>query len=424
MTTAPPSTSQQTRPRWPDIAVGLAVGAFGAWEAVGWSSSPPSPSGLIVAVGFGVACTLHRLAPGLALVLVWFTSGIEVLYGFRVMAVQLATALVAFGCARYGSELVLWLSGLSIPAGTLIAITFARYEGIALTYSYRLAIIGLVAALALALPWFIGLALRLRHTSVISGERQQAAEADRVEAESARSAAEEIAELRADQARLARDVHDVVGHSLAVILAQAESAQYLPEDDTARLRQTMANIAGSARQSLRDVRQVLAPNEAGAAGAGLGALAGLVDGVRAAGNDVVSTVVGTPRPLPPELDTVAFRVLQEMLTNALKHGRRGAPVGVELHWEGELRIEVRNVVSGPDQLVTQAVATTPGDRPASGTDAPGDQRLGLDGMRRRLESVGGRLDVRRRQESDAATFTVTAWIPLRPVTAPTTVGTS
>lgn len=414
MTTAPPITASQTRPRWPDIAVGLAVGTFGVWEAVDWSSSSPTASGLVVAVGFGVACMLHRLAPGLALVLVWFASGVQVLYSFDVMAVQVGTALVAFGCARYGSALVLWLSGASIPAGTLIAVAFARYHGIAVTYNYRLALIGLVAALVLALPWFLGLALRLRQTSVISGERQLAAEADRVEAESARSAAEEIAELRAEQARLARDVHDVVGHSLAVILAQAESAQYLPEDDTARLRQTMANIAGSARQSLRDVRQVLSPGEAGASGAGLGALASLVDGVRAAGNDVVSSVVGTPRPLPPELDVVAFRVLQEMLTNALKHGRRGAAVVVEQHWEGELRIEVRNVAAGPEQVVAQPVVTV-----STGTDAPGDQRLGIDGMRRRLESVGGRLDVRRRHEGDAPTFTVTAWIPLRPVTGPT-----
>lgn len=70
---------------------------------------------------------------------------------------------------------------------------------------------------------------------------------------------------------------------------------HLPEGDTARLRETMANIAGSARQSLRDVRRVLSPGESGTSGAGLGALTSLIDGVRAAGNDVVSSVVGTPR---------------------------------------------------------------------------------------------------------------------------------
>jgi signal transduction histidine kinase len=108
---------------------------------------------------------------------------------------------------------------------------------------------------------------------------------------------------------------------------------------------------------------------------------------------VVSSEVGNPQPMPPELDVVAYRVLQEMLTNALKHGRRDDPVFVERHWEGELRIEVRNVVE-------------PGD-------AESEPGQGLEGMRRRLESVGGRLDVRRREEDGRTTFTATAWIPVR-----------
>ena len=70
--------------------------------------------------------------------------------------------------------------------------------------------------------------------------------------------------------------------------------------------------------------------------------------MRASGHEVESTVVGLPQPLPPELEIVAYRVLQEMLTNAIKHGRRDPPVTVERHWEGELRIEVRNVVAVTD----------------------------------------------------------------------------
>jgi signal transduction histidine kinase len=81
-----------------------------------------------------------------------------------------------------------------------------------------------------------------------------------------------------------------------------------------------------------------------------------------------------------------------MLTNAIRYGRRDVPVLVERHWEGDLRIEVHNAVP---------------DVPAP--DERGGQ--GLAGMRRRLESVGGRLDVRRR--SDPPTFTATAWVPVR-----------
>ncbi len=157
----------------------------------------------------------------------------------------------------------------------------------------------------------------------------------------------EIAQLREDQARLARDVHDVVGHSLAVILAQAESAQYLEDADTQKLKQTMENIATSARSSLQDVRHVLTPSAAEQARPG--SLDALIAGVNESGHEVVSSEVGTAQPLPPELEVVAYRVLQEMLTNAIKHGRRDEPVFVERHWEGELRIEVRNVIETEDE---------------------------------------------------------------------------
>jgi signal transduction histidine kinase len=152
------------------------------------------------------------------------------------------------------------------------------------------------------------------------------------------------------------------------------------------MKETMANIAISARQSLRDVRQVLSPTEAPEQQDG--GLDKLVEGVRAAGNEVKSTVVGTPRPLPPEIDAVAYRTLQEMLTNAIKHGVRGDEVTVLRHWADELTIAVQNTTS------------------ASPADPAG---LGLTGMRMRLESIGGRLDVR----TEDGTFTATAWLPLR-----------
>nr|WP_245241223.1 histidine kinase [Streptomyces spiramenti] len=288
----------------------------------------------------------------------------------------------------------------------------------------------LLTALAIcALPWLVGLVLRLRAAARASREKsvedeearrraeaqRSAAEAQRSQAEAQRSEAQEIARLREGQARLARDVHDVVGHSLAVILAQAESAQFLPDEDTEGRRRTMENIASSARQSLRDVRQVLA-SIAGPDGPGLqptGSPDTLIEDVRAAGGEVRDHVIGAPRPLPSDVGTVAFRVLQEMLTNALKHGVRGEPVLVERHWDEQLRIEVRNAVS---------------PRTAAGVSG-----MGLEGMRARLDTVGGRLSVARHPghaadeetADDPATvwappdggrrpdsYTATAWIPL------------
>jgi signal transduction histidine kinase len=251
-------------------------------------------------------------------------------------------------------------------------------------------------------PWLLGLALRF-------SARSQASRASQVAAEAERDQAEEIAGLRDEQARLARDVHDVVGHSLAVILAQAESAQYLEDADTVALQRTMTNIATTARASLDDVRQVLASTSGTPAAipARQHDLDDLIEGVRASGHTVESTVDGTPQPMPPELDVVAFRVLQEMLTNAIRHGSRDQPVLVERHWDADLRIEVQNAVPDHD-------AGTPDEtQPIAGTPVahPPDGGRGLEGMRRRLEAVGGRLDVRRR--TDPPTFTATAWVPVR-----------
>ncbi len=410
--------------RWaPDLGAGSAVAVLGLLEALSTTAYPYSGRGAltVVAVVTGAAVGLSRRAPGAALALVWALFVLQVLSGTQVMFVELAVAAVAFGTARWGGAVTLVLSGLSIPLVALLALlamstgvfipdvgqvvsqlflgTVARFG------NTSLAAAGLFGMFGLSAPWLAGLAWRFRDNARDSQVSQVAAEQDRAVAEREAHQAQEIARLREQQARLARDVHDVVGHSLAVILAQAESAQFLRDDDHEGLKRTMATIATSARTSLQDVRAVLSTDPAQPPAAHTGGLESLVEGVRASGHQVHSTEVGTPQPLPPELDVVAFRVLQEMLTNAIRHGSRGAPVSVERHWDGELRIEVRNVVEESESEETRPVQVVGDQGP------PGGQ--GLVGMRRRLEAVGGRLDVRRRQEPTGATFTVTAWVPVR-----------
>ena len=367
-----------------------------------------SPYVLMVA-GMMVSTALFRKAPGSSLGVVWMLSGISVIGGLQVMVVQLAVGFTAFGTARWGRPIVVALSALSMPAAATIGALYlqlagdnpARLDSLVRLVGYEQAVrlgdlswvllLGLSGLALLGVPWLAGLTMRFRDRATESHASQVAAEDTAVRATVAAEQSREIARLREDQARLARDVHDVVGHSLAVILAQAESAQYLEDADTEKLKQTMENIATSARTSLQDVRHVLTPTPA--VNVQPGSLDALINGVRESGHEVVSSEVGVRQPLPPELDVVAYRVLQEMLTNAIKHGRRDEPVFVERHWEGELRIEVRNVID-PE------VAESP----------PGQ---GLDGMRRRLESVGGHFDVRRREESGVPTFTATAWVPVR-----------
>lgn len=405
----------------PDLALGFAVLVVGASEVWSRSSLYDSSSDVLIVVGFAVATALSRRAPLVALGLVWAVCSVQLLLGATVLTVQLSVAVVAFGCARWGRAATVLLSGLSIPAAAAIGYVIVSRGSLGvfrdivffrelMDNAYRFSdtlVVGatILGLLILAVPWLAGLVLRATARAARSEVRQVAAEEDAARAQRETEQAREIARLREEQAVLARDVHDVVGHSLAVILAQAESGQYLPDEDPVALKKTLATIATSARSSLQDVRRVL--SGATDAAPTTDAYEELLAGVRASGAEVAATEVGRPQPLPPELETVAHRVVQEMLTNALKHGRRDRPVRVERHWpEGswdrDLRIEVRNVAVTEQALdetqPVQAVSTPPGQ--------------GLDGMRRRLEAVGGRLDVRRRDEDGEPTFTATAWVPV------------
>lgn len=403
----------------PDLAVGAVVLLIGLVEILNVDTfyyvDDPRPGLLLVVGGVAAAAALSRHLPAAALALVWAVCSLQVLTGTQLLMTQLAIGVVAFGAARWGSAVTVWASALSIPLAAFITVlwidsgVFYRALdtagfGMLLDQTARFGdrwqvTAGIAGMAVLGVPWLAGLTLRF-------SARANQSRASQVVAEAERDQAEEIARLRDQQAQLARDVHDVVGHSLAVILAQAESAQYLDDVDTQGLKRTMANIATSARSSLDDVRQVLASTAGSAPAAARQVdLDALVEGVRASGHEVVASEVGAPQPMPPELEVVAFRVLQEMLTNAIKHGRRDQPVRVERHWEGDLRIEVQNTLDTSAPETEPLVHADPASPPP-----PAGQ--GLDGMRRRLEAVGGRLDVRRRL--DPPTFTATAWVPVRP----------
>ena len=394
----------------PDLGVGLAVLLMGLLEVRNIDPyrypDDPRPALVILVLGVAAAAGMARRLPGAALALVWALCVLQVVTGTQLLMVELAIGVVAFGTARWGSTATVLASALSIPVAAAIAVVWIQpsvfYNALSTAgfaslvrpsswsdqWQLTAALLGMSV---LGVPWLAGLALRF-------SSRAQQSRSSQVVAEAERDQAEEIARLREEQAQLARDVHDVVGHSLAVILAQAESAQYLDDADTPGLKRTMANIATSARTSLDDVRQVLSSTSGSAAPRARHAdLDSLVEGVRASGHEVLSTEVGVPQPLPPDLEVVAFRVLQEMLTNAIKHGRRDQPVRVERHWEGDLRIEVENAVDAASEE-TQPIRSVPGGQ-------------GLAGMQGRLEAVGGRLDVRRR--TDPPRFTATAWVPLR-----------
>jgi signal transduction histidine kinase len=398
------------RPWLPEGIAALTVFAMGLTEAyLNWALTGGARAGFALAIGVAVAVGLCRRAPGVALGLVWAMGLLHVVRDTPIMVSEFTLTAVFFGGARWGRTAIMVLSALSVPFAVVVALVL--YEGtnilslqMAPTAKLALSFVGL---LLVAGPWPAGLIVRVLDRARTARESMLAAEEAAAAARRETEHAREVAHLRDQQTRLATDVHDVVGHSLAVILAQAESGQYL--EDTVKLKKTMQTIATSARSSLQDVRQVLASTQqATTTPGGVGRFDELIDGVRGSGHEIIATELGTPLQLPRETEAVAYRVLQEMLTNAINHGRRDQPIVAERHWPtaqpadgfaDTLRIEVSNITQG-------------GQGDAAGSPAGGTGR-GLDGMRRRLESIGGHLDVRRREQPAGTTFTATAWVPVQ-----------
>lgn len=383
-----------TRPAvsWvPQVTVGVAVFVVCTVLTVPQHRHDQLMLGLqvLLVLGYAVAAGLSRRRPGWSLGVAALTGLLQALTGAGLSIAQLALLVVVYGCARWGSTAVLWLGAAAVPLSAAIGAwglsdlhvsssDFVAGDSVAALLLTRAAYwhtgtLVVLGAVLLACSWISGLALRMR-------ERAQLADAERVAAQHAGSIADETARLRAAQAELARDVHDVVGHSLAVILAQAEAARVL--DDPERVRQMLGHIVDTTRSSLQDVRGVLTDTASPP-----GDLDDLVDRV-AATRAVQRQSRGQVRPLPPDLQTVAHRVLQEMLTNALRHGTPDGLIGVEMRWQTEhLTLVVTNDAAVVD--------------PPDGN--------GIPGMRRRLGEVGGFFHL----HHDGTAAIATATMPLR-----------
>ncbi|MCK2218348.1 sensor histidine kinase [Actinomadura sp. ATCC 31491] len=159
-----------------------------------------------------------------------------------------------------------------------------------------------------------------------------------------------------ERVRIARELHDVVAHHMSVIVIQAGLARYVFSSDPATARGALATIADTGSEAMGEMRRLLAVLRIDTNGHGdddsydpaptLERLGQLVERVRSAGVPVEVTVTGSVRPLPPGIDLCAYRILQECLTNVLKHAAP-ATAKVHLHYGADLELRVTDDGPGP-----------------------------------------------------------------------------
>jgi signal transduction histidine kinase len=360
--------SLRRRPAVVDGAFAAVLAVVGQVEI--WTSEltdDPRAAGAAAALVATLALAWRRRAPLTSAVVTlgtlvlfsafWSSSGL-----WAVLVLMVASYSVATHCDLRDASLG---AALALAVGALATLQEDNEY-----FGQFLGNVAFVAGFMVGLPWAAGRALRSRRLESIALEERAVA----LERESEERARAAVAEERL---RIARELHDVVGHALGVIVVQAGAERATLEGDRESTRETLVTIEGAGREALCEMRRLvemmrgddeqvaLAPQPS------LIHLDTLVENVRAAGLPVELYVEGEPTHLPPGVDLSAYRIAQEALTNALKHA-------------GPARARV--TVSYASDEVGLEIAD---DGPGAGTAE--HYGHGLLGMRERVALHGGSL---------------------------------
>ena len=366
-----------------DAVIPAILLAFTLWEMTlpGRFGGPPAVY-LVDALIVNAALVFRRRAPLASVVVVAITAALAAVVQIppesagAFMTVLLATFSIA--CHAEGRPRVVGTMALATAIGVHLSqdpVTTSVGEA-------------LPTMLIAAFAWTAGVIVRLRADEAIQqGRRAEQLEASRAAA--VRAAAEE------ERSRIARELHDIIAHNLSTIVVQAGAERLDGEVLPERTKATLSTIEDTARQTLDEMRRLLgllrkAPAEdARSPQPRLGHLDDLARQVESAGLPVDIRREGAVRPLPDGLELTAFRIVQEALTNALKHaGPAQAEVGVH-YGAGELLVRVEDTGRGHHQGASDG--------------------HGLIGIRERVELYGGELTTRNRPQGG---FTVEARFPL------------
>jgi len=379
-----------------DVAVSVAVAlvtAAGRWDRVaGWL-----PHSVIVplAVGQGLLLLARRLAPMAVLAAATPLGVFMLAVGYPAVPASFATWCAAYSLAMHGRR-----AGGAEAAGTLRGTAPVLAAAVAVAVASMApgarqpgAWNSFTQGALIAACWILGYALRTRR-DYVAELRDRAA---RLEAAEGERAARAVVDERL---RIARELHDVIGHSISLIVIQSEAAARSARSNPDAVPAFVSAISAASRQALAEMRGVLAVLRPDAEAElspqpGLEQVGELVASLRAGGLE--TRLDAEPMDLPPGIALAVYRIVQESLTNVLKHAGAGAKAGVTIIRSGAtVRVSVHDDGAGP-----------------SGR-APGTAH-GIVGMRERAAAYGGTL---RTGARPGGGFEVEASIPLPRQEAP------
>jgi signal transduction histidine kinase len=314
----------------------------------------------------------------------------------RLVLCASTAAVVAYSVAGWVNGAALLLPAVAL--GTLAAMVSAR-QAIGWAVA-TLAALGIASMVNNPLGWHGGGVTVLPFTIAVATLAGIAVASRRAYGRSVRqqaaAEAEQEAQRRIDEERLriARELHDVVAHTMATITVQAAAASQLLATSPERAAEPLAAIRAASKEGLRELRSILdvlrnadEPSDPTAPVPGLSRLDALAARVRQAGLPVTVTVDGEPRPLPAVTDLSAFRIIQEALTNSVRHaGPATATVAVR-YGPDDLRIEVRDDGAGAQARPGEDSGNGSGPGSAAGAGH------GLRGMRERAAVAGATIEI-------------------------------
>ncbi|WP_051808490.1 sensor histidine kinase [Actinoplanes subtropicus] len=337
------------------------------------TSVPRTMTGPVRAIGFGMAMALlvRRRFPLSTMAVVSLLALQQVLWfppADDPVPYDAAVLIAMYSVVKYGR----WLSD-AVLAAVPVAIGIV-FEVVRHPQRDQLYVIALYLALCGG-TWLGGLAVRTRR-QYVAGLEERAATAERERDHLARIAVAE------ERAAIARELHDVVAHSLAVMIVQADGASYALDAEPAQARAAIKQVGATGREALEDMRRLVGVLR-GAGDAPPDAdehrritLEQLVERARSAGLPIAVEVQGERTGVPPAVELTLYRLVQESLTNVLRHAGQGATGRLTVRYAPtSVEMEMADDGSG-------AIAPTP-DRPDG---------HGLIGMRERVAVHGGEFE--------------------------------